>query len=143
MLQTDPIRLSSHKGEVLRRVNMWGNQTKRDKPYAIKSAESFLVQADRGNANHKDRAADVKYWRKYNHNDVHDTRIQRWSDRVSQAVAELRNDPELDALHISAVKHHKDRIAKLLDGSESSKLYRRVRRHQRDNRGIIPSATSD
>jgi hypothetical protein len=30
--QTDLIRLSSHKGEIMRRVNMWGNRTKRDKP---------------------------------------------------------------------------------------------------------------
>ena len=45
MLQTDPIRLSSHKGEVLRRVNMWGNRTKRDKPSTDKYAD-WDVEAD-------------------------------------------------------------------------------------------------
>jgi hypothetical protein len=111
--------------------------------YVIKAAESFLVQVDRGHANDASRDIDFKYWRKHDNNHVHDTRIQRWSERVTQAVAQLRKDPELDALHISAVKHHKDRIAALLDDPESSELYRRVRRHNLENPGIVPVTTPD
>jgi hypothetical protein len=111
--------------------------------YVIKSAESFLVQVDRGHANDVKRDIDVAYWRKHDNNHVHDTRIQRWSDRVAQAVAQLRKDPELDALHNSAVQHHKDRIAALLDDPESSKVYRRIRRYNAKNPGIVPFTTSD
>ncbi len=106
--------------------------------YAIKAAESFLVQADRGNANHENRSADMKYWRKYNHNDVHDTRIQRWSERVADEVANLRKDPELNDLHVAAVEHHQARIKKLLSDEDHLSLYRRVRRQHQNNPGIAP-----
>lgn len=106
--------------------------------YAIKSAESFLVQRERGNANHEDRAADMKYWRKYNHNDLHDTRIQRWSPRVAEDVAKLRKDPELNDLHQAAVEHHKNRVAALLKQDESVDLFNRVRKQQLNNPGIAP-----
>ena len=106
--------------------------------YAIKSTKSFLVQADRGNANHENRSADLKYWKKYNHNDVHDTRIQRWSERVAEGVAKLRQDAELNELHEKAVQHHRDRIATLLADPDSRKLYRQIRRHHRDNPGLVP-----
>jgi len=33
-LRTDPIRLSSHRGEVVRRIDMQGDRTKRDKALA-------------------------------------------------------------------------------------------------------------
>jgi hypothetical protein len=42
--------------------------------YVIKSAESFLVQVDRGHANDVKRDIDVAYWRKHDNNHVHDTR---------------------------------------------------------------------
>lgn len=106
--------------------------------YAIKAAESFLVQRDRGNANHEDQAADMKYWRKYNHNDLHDTRIQRWSSRVAEAVADLKKDPELFDLHQAAVEHHKARIAKLRQQPDMVQLFNRVRKHQKNNPGIAP-----
>ncbi|AKS45824.1 Glycosyl transferase family 2 [Octadecabacter temperatus] len=104
--------------------------------YVVKSAESFLLQADRGNANHADRSADFKYWRRYNNNDVHDTRIQRWSERVQDAVAELRKDPELNDLHQRAVEIHKNRLVELKKDENMSGLYNRIRKQQRKKPGL-------
>lgn len=110
--------------------------------YALRSMESYLVQASRGNANHPDSSADMAYWRKYNHNDNHDTRIQRWSERVHEAVAVLRSDPELNDLHIAAVEFHKNQIQTLKTSSETQRLYRRIKRHHTRNPGVIETATS-
>ncbi|WP_093994536.1 glycosyltransferase family 2 protein [Octadecabacter ascidiaceicola] len=104
--------------------------------YVIKSAESFLVQADRGNANHADRSADFKYWRRYNNNDVHDTRIQRWSERVQDAVADLCKDPELNDLHQRAVEIHQNRLVELKQDENVRALYDRIRKQQRNNPGL-------
>lgn len=104
--------------------------------YAIKSAKSFLVQVDRGNANHEDRGADFKYWRRYNHNDMHNTSIQRWSGPVKQAVAELRKDPELNDLHEKAVEIHHARIAEMMDDQDHRALYDRIRKQHENNPGL-------
>ena len=104
--------------------------------YAIKSAESFMVQVDRGNANHVDNGADFKYWRRYNNNDLHNTSIQRWSGPVKQAIAELRKDPELNDLHQKAVEIHHAKIAKMKQNQDHKALYDRIRTNHANNPGL-------
>ncbi|MEM6727461.1 MAG: glycosyltransferase family 2 protein [Pseudomonadota bacterium] len=75
--------------------------------YAIRSAENFLVLRDRGNANHEDRAADLKYWLKYDVNQTENREILRHADDVEAQVAEWCQDAELGQLHAKAERYHR------------------------------------
>ena len=94
--------------------------------YAVKTMESFLLKAARGNANHADAAYALPYWRKYNQNDMADLRILRWMDRVQQERDRLLQDPELRRLHDAAVTGAKARIAELKARSDFAQLFEAV-----------------
>ena len=64
-LQTDPIRLSSHKGEVLRRANMWGNRTKRDKPLDLICSDDAIFAFGASAATQKGLAVIFGCWLRF------------------------------------------------------------------------------
>ncbi len=99
--------------------------------YALRSMDSFLTQAARGNANHADQPADLGYWRRYNINEVENNRIQRWSASVRAAVAEMLKDAELAALYRNCVVAHRGHIKELRQVPEFADLRRRVGRVHR------------
>ncbi|WP_089268331.1 glycosyltransferase family 2 protein [Jannaschia aquimarina] len=95
--------------------------------YALRSADSFLMQSARGNANHPDKAASMTYWRRYDLNATRDRSIARWIEPVRAEIARMREDPEIDALHRAAVEHHRTRIAELKTDPHYAHLYKRSR----------------
>jgi len=104
--------------------------------YVLRSMEDFVLKSARGNANHPDRQADMKYWRRYNHNDVKDERILRWADRVEAQMAEWLTDPALKALHEGAIKFHRKRFKELLQNDDYRGLRRAIRQDHRSNPGL-------
>lgn len=95
--------------------------------YALRSADSFLAQSARGNANHPDKAASMTYWRRYDVNHVEDHAITRWIPRVQAEIARLCEDAEVDALHRSCIAAHRGRIADLKEQPRYARLWDRTR----------------
>ncbi|MEM9854722.1 MAG: glycosyltransferase family 2 protein [Pseudomonadota bacterium] len=100
--------------------------------YAVRSAENFLIMRDRGNANHADRTADMKYWMKYDVNQQENREILRFADEVEAQKEEWCKDPELGHLHRAALKYHQKWIGRLRKDEDAHKLFMRcVRTHRR------------
>jgi hypothetical protein len=72
------------------------------------------VKTDRGDVNRDNRAFDDTYWRERNDAAHADTSIQRHLPALAHALAELRADPEIDALHRDCVARHIARLDALL-----------------------------
>jgi hypothetical protein len=86
-----------------------------------KPLKAFLVQVDRGHANDAQTAISILSIGANDNNHVHDTRIQRWSERVTRGRGAIAQGPRLRTLHIQCREHHKDRIAALLDDQEKQR----------------------
>jgi hypothetical protein len=99
--------------------------------YAIRSMETFLLKAARGNANHPEAAYESGYLAKYDQNSLHDTRIERWVERVAAERDHLLEDPELRSLHDAAVAGAKARIAELKIDPLFRPLHVQLRRSHR------------
>lgn len=94
--------------------------------YTLRSADSYLVKCDRGRVNHVDEDMGGYYWDRRNYNSERDDRIQQ---RVPRARAELERimaDPEVAALHRSAVESHKRKVAELKALPEYARLYQKI-----------------
>ncbi|MDW4497515.1 glycosyltransferase family 2 protein [Sulfitobacter sp. D35] len=102
--------------------------------YALRSLDSFLVKTDRGDVNREDRAFDLAYWRERNDPAWEDRSIARHLAGVEEALAELKQDPEIAMLHARCVRLHRDRIAELLERPD----YRRLRDDLRTARKLPP-----
>lgn len=94
--------------------------------YALGSMEGFLVKVARGKPNHTKDAIDLAYWSDRNFCDVEDRAILRHQTAVAKAVATLRSDAEIDRLHLASVAWRHDRIAVLMQESESFYLFTRL-----------------
>ncbi len=132
--RVDQVRIVNGIGEMVANANLtrdiksltwpqYGFDLVQLNHYAVKSMESFLLKAARGNANHADADYAVPYWRKYDHNDMADLRILRWMDRVQQERDRLLQDPELRQLHDAAVTGAKARIADLKARTDFAALF--------------------
>ena len=76
--------------------------------YALRSLDSYLVKNDRGDVNRENRNFDDTYWRERNDPAWEDASIQRYLPDLNAALAELKSDPEIAALHQAAVDRHKE-----------------------------------
>ena len=74
--------------------------------YALRSLDSYLVKNDRGDVNREHRAFDDTYWRERNDPAYLDSSIHRYLPALKKALAELKSDPEIAALHDEAVRLH-------------------------------------
>ena len=74
--------------------------------YALRSLDSYLVKNDRGDVNRENRAFDDTYWRERNDPAWEDLSIQRYLPGLKKALAELKKDKEIKALHGEAVTLH-------------------------------------
>lgn len=81
--------------------------------YALRSMESFLIKRARGRANHSHHVLGQDYWDKFNRNDETDQSIERYADRVSDMVADLKRDPQLAELHARGVEWHRRKAASI------------------------------
>lgn len=94
--------------------------------YALGSAESFLVKADRGKPNRSEDPIGLDYWLDRNFNDIEDTRILRHADAVQRAVDDMLTDAPLAELYQQGVDRRKKRIAELLKELEPFYLFTRL-----------------
>jgi len=111
--------------------------------YALRSMEAFLLKKARGNANHETRSADLTYWRRYDHNDLRDDRAAGLLPAVAEAVAALKEDPELGRLHAAAVDRARARIAALKSDREYAALWEAVREAHHRNPGRALAGAGD
>ncbi|THH38879.1 glycosyltransferase family 2 protein [Aliishimia ponticola] len=82
--------------------------------YPLGAMESYVVKADRGRAVHSDHLLDLDYWTERNWNTDYDPSIQRYAPATDALLADLRQDPELAALHDTAVRWRKQRFEELM-----------------------------
>ena len=74
--------------------------------YALRSLDSYLVKNDRGDVNRENRAFDDTYWRERNDPAWEDKSILRYLPALKKALAELKKDKEIGALHRLTVERH-------------------------------------
>lgn len=121
-----------------RRIRRFPAQGARDfatlNHYALRSLDSYLVKTDRGDVNRENRAFDDSYWRERNDAAHSDTSIQRHLPALETALAELRADPVIDALHRDCVARHIARRDALL----ALPAYRAMRDSLRDANPLPP-----
>ncbi|MHA7874707.1 glycosyltransferase family 2 protein [Roseivivax sp.] len=86
--------------------------------YALRSLDSYLVKNDRGDVNRAHRAFDDTYWRERNDQAWQDLSIQRYLPALEEALAALKSDPEIGALHADCVARHRARRDALLRDPE-------------------------
>ncbi|MHA6264050.1 glycosyltransferase family 2 protein [Arenibacterium sp. CAU 1754] len=95
--------------------------------YALRSLDSYLVKNDRGDVNREHRAFDDTYWRERNDPALADTSIQRYLPDLKQALAELKKDKEIRALHDEAVRLHIAKRDDLLKQPEYREMQEQLR----------------
>ena len=81
--------------------------------YALRSLDSYLVKNDRGDVNRENRTFDDSYWRERNDDSYEDPSIQRHLPALHEALAELKADPEIAALHDDCVARHRATLDRL------------------------------
>ena len=91
--------------------------------YAVRSAQSFIVQSFRGDAVSASIRRDVDYWRQYDRNEVEDTTILPMADRADEVRRLLLQDEELNRLHEAAARYHQERVTVGLKNADVRKLY--------------------
>lgn len=95
--------------------------------YALRSLDSYLVKNDRGDVNREHRAFDDTYWRERNDAGMEDRSILRMLPALEAALAELKNDPEIGALHAAAVAAHEAKRDELLAQKEYQQMRTQLR----------------
>ena len=95
--------------------------------YALRSLDSYLVKNDRGDVNRENRAFDDTYWRERNDPAWEDLSIQRYLPDLNKALAELKKDKEIKALHDEAVKLHIAKRDELLARAEYREMQAQLR----------------
>ena len=83
--------------------------------YALRSLDSYLVKNDRGDVNREHRHFDDTYWRERNDPAWEELSIQRHLPALEGALAELKSDPDIGALHDEAVRLHRAKCAALME----------------------------
>ncbi len=91
--------------------------------YALRSLDSYLVKNDRGDVNREHRAFDDTYWRERNDAAMQDLTIQRHLPALNAALADMKSDPEIAALHDEAVRLHRARRDALMDQPAYRDMY--------------------
>ncbi len=95
--------------------------------YALRSLDSYLVKADRGDVNRENRAFDDTYWRERNDPAFRDLSIGRYLPALETAIAGLKSDPEIAALHAAAVARHRARRDALLQSPACRRMRDQLR----------------
>jgi hypothetical protein len=90
--------------------------------YALRSVDSYLVKRARGRANHMTHVLGLDYWHKFNHNDMEDTSIRRYDDKVAEWHDRLMSDAQLKALHQVSVDWYARKADELRADPELAEL---------------------
>ena len=90
--------------------------------YALRAMETFLVKRARGRANHMSHILGLRYWKRFDLNDVPDDSIRHYDPVVAEWLSSLMADPELRSLHEQSVEWYDGKIAALLAEPELAGL---------------------
>lgn len=96
--------------------------------YALRSLDSYLVKAQRGDVNRARRKFDADYWANRNDDAVHDTSIQRYRVATDAEIARLKALPGVAALHDFACSHHAELARQLREVRPWRGLARELRK---------------
>lgn len=94
--------------------------------YPLGAMESFVLKADRGRAVHSDHRLGLDYWVERNFNTEPDHSAAALWPRAAPLRAELTADPEIAALHDSAVAWRKERFEALMKQEPFRALFGRL-----------------
>lgn len=94
--------------------------------YSVRSAQEFLLKAQRGLPNHMDRAIDLSYWAERNFNAVTDDSISRMAPGTALMRDRLQERPDVAARHDDCVAEHQRRIAVLLEDLDNIRMIWRL-----------------
>lgn len=91
--------------------------------YSLRSAQGFIVKADRGLPNRAVKRIDLGYWIERNFNTEDNIAALRMAPQLDAEIAALRRLPGIAALHDAALDWHRSRFAELLTTPEAYDLY--------------------
>jgi hypothetical protein len=94
--------------------------------YALRSLDSYLVKNDRGDVNRENRAFDDGYWRERNDPAWEDKTILRYLPALEAKLAQMKADPEIGALHDTAVRLHREKCAALKAQEAYAEMYNQL-----------------
>lgn len=103
-----------HKARVMSALGTDNFQLAQLNHYALGAMQSYLVKCDRGRANRDASAFDMGYWVDRNFSDVEDATILALSGKAQPLIDHLKSDPDLAALHHTAVAWRHARFAALM-----------------------------
>lgn len=93
--------------------------------YAVRSAESFVVKSDRGDAVEA-LAIGENYWFNLNNNTEEDKRIFDRIPAMQKVLDDLLSDPDIKAQHTASVDAHRAEIDRLKSVEPYATLYRDI-----------------
>lgn len=109
--------------------------------YSLRSAQAFIVKADRGLPNRTVKRIDIGYWIERNFNTQENTAASRLAPQLDAEIARLRALPGVGALHDAALEWHRARFDALALTPEVHDLYSDILLAQ--NSAALPLALQD
>lgn len=91
--------------------------------YSLRSAQGFIVKADRGLPNRSVKRIDLGYWAERNFNTEENRAALRWGPQLGAEIAALRALPGVAALDQAALEWHRSRFDALCRTPEAYDLY--------------------
>lgn len=91
--------------------------------YSLRSAQAFIVKADRGLPNRMVKRIDLGYWIERNFNSEENLSAQRLAPQLTTEIAALKALPDVAELHEDTLRWHRARFAELLKTPEGYDLY--------------------
>ncbi|MCP5071981.1 MAG: glycosyltransferase family 2 protein [Rhodobacteraceae bacterium] len=95
--------------------------------YALRSLESYVVKADRGDVNRENRNFEDDYWAERNDASVKDESILKYLPRLQAEIERLKALDGIAELHEKAVVAHTKRFAELMQMDAYRQLRDRLR----------------
>lgn len=91
--------------------------------YSLRSAQAFIVKADRGLPNWMVKRIDLGYWIERNFNSEENLAAQRFAPGLAVEIAGLKALPGVAERHEAALHWHRARFAELVKTPEGYDLY--------------------
>ena len=96
--------------------------------YPVRSMETYLTKAIKGDITVKRGFHDIEYWTKRNANTEMDDTIQPLLKQTKIALGELLSDPILSDLHQKTVAYHKAKIKELRSDKKTAELLKAMKK---------------
>lgn len=109
--------------------------------YSLRSAQGFIVKADRGLPNRTVKRIDLGYWVERNFNSQENKAALRLAPELDAEIAALRALPGVGALHDAALDWHRARFSELIATPEVYDIYADILLAQ--NSAVLPLIVQD